>query len=217
MLTTVRKNVQRVREVEDEWRKSSAAGYEVFKSLIQLTIEQQYMESPYWGVFSHCEIVKDKVSANISQQSINYILALHNIIESKLVVLCDEVSQIVAKIEKLRYDLINQALGQEKLIENVSVFDKIVVLFKSVSVCFHREITVKKLLLSEIKQMISESKYGEEEQGAVDNEQDEEGQNVVLNHTTLQLYEQTWRLDAHLSKNEKHLSEIDQLILNRTL
>lgn len=81
----IRKNIQRIRQIEEEWRQASKDGYTVFSALIDFTIEQQYMESPYWGALAESETVKQRVAEKISRHVLDSISSLHNLIESRMV------------------------------------------------------------------------------------------------------------------------------------
>ncbi|KAL9657469.1 hypothetical protein ABK040_016736 [Willaertia magna] len=160
--------------------------------LEQLLQEEDYMQSPYWGVFQYFPnnqiLLKQKVSNKISQEMIEKITTLHKIIN---LILKDYLNTLISSSNNLEYQLIIELL--------------------------QNDFTTKELILSECKKMIvydqteskkelinSKNKQSNEEMMDDENIQ----QTTAISNTTLSFYSQTWKISPYLQQAEKALQSL---------
>jgi hypothetical protein len=217
-MIAIRTHVQRLHEIENEWKQANNEGHDVLTSLIQLTIEQQYMSSPFWGVFTENENLKQRVAQKISHQVVDSIISLQILLESRMQKSCMEINQVIDQTEKLRQDFINNSQSEnEDTIRIFSVYTRVITEMKRIRAAFKHDLTVKNLLVEELQEMVAQSKYGEEydEKQVDENDDDaEENEMAVISHTTLQFYAQTWKLQAHVDRISSCWKNLKSIILN---
>lgn len=178
----------------NKWEDSVVNGTEILNGLERLLIEEDYMESPYWGVFQHGpqgigDVLKERVTKKVYAEILDSLVKLQNII---FVSLKGYLQEIMNLVSGSCYD--GGSTEEEKL-------------FQSVIDALQKDFTMKELIFEEckkmatferkeyLKQMQDPSKYTNESQSS-----------YVMSNSTMSFYVQSWNISPYFERAKSVIS-----------
>jgi hypothetical protein len=123
----------------------------------------------------------------------------------------------VDKAEKKKYEYCEK-IENGSFLKGIQTIDQIITDMKKINTGFANDLTLKHVLVDELQDMVSQSKFGEEQQEQPNDIDDEEQSEMsVISQTTLQLYAQSWKLQPHLDQLAKPFLRLQSVTVNETL
>ncbi|KAG2388730.1 hypothetical protein C9374_000169 [Naegleria lovaniensis] len=178
----------------NKWEESVLNGGEILTGLERLLIEEDYMESPYWGVFQHGpkglgEVLKEKVTKKVYSEILDSLVKLQNIIYVSLKGYLQEIMNLVAGNS---YD--GGSTEEEKL-------------FQSVIDALQNDFTMKELILGECKKMstFERKEYLKQMQDA-SKHNNESQSSYAMSNSTMSFYVQSWNISPYLERAKSIIS-----------
>jgi hypothetical protein len=190
-----------LRKLYEQWSEISTNGYDLISSLITLSIESQYMNSPHWGVLKHQSTLHSLLSTRIYQQSVNSIVELQNMTYYKLNSLLDQMNELLQLCIQFKEKYIQQQMNEgrwkdQKFMEScVEKVNRMIEQVKHARNLFANDWNMKAMIVEELKLYISK------DEDIINKKEDyqHDEQQMSSSQRKLIYYCQSWKLQPYLS------------------
>ena len=173
----------KMKQIIQKWETSTLDGYDTISGLEKLLIEEDYMDSPYWGVFQYCpgtigDVLKQQVTSKVYSEILNMVALLHKIIH---ILYREYLEELIA---------LAVACTHEQHLE----------IYQNTIECLKKDFTMKELILAEVKKMVTFDRKEFMKQQGSSNASEEGSATTAMSNTTLSFYAQSWVISPYLDK-----------------